>query len=56
VHVKDFCLCPTCIARIGDDEDPVPFHRRVGALEAIAKLRRGDAFKRRIVTGKAKSN
>jgi hypothetical protein len=56
VHIKDFCLCPTCIASLPDDADPVPFHRRAGALEAIAKLRRGDAFKRSIVTGKAKSN
>jgi hypothetical protein len=56
MHIKDFCLCPTCIARLPDEADPVPFHRRVGALEAIAKLRRGDAFRRRIVLSKLPSN
>jgi hypothetical protein len=53
LHIKDFCLCVECIARIPDDAEQVPFHRRVGALEAIAALRRGGAFsRRRVVSSK----
>lgn len=52
MHVT-YCLCPTCVAKIPENEDAVPFHRRVDALEAIAALRRGGAFvRRRVVASK----
>jgi hypothetical protein len=57
VRCDKHCCCQRCVQRIPEDEDAVPFHRRVGALEAIAALRRGDMFvRRRIVGARATSN